>query len=141
MKVGLAALGLIAVAGLMAFVRLAPDDPARWHVALPPLEDEAAPGVSEVPGGAVGFVPTATPGDALARLAEVAAATPRVRLLAGEVASGRITWVARSAVWGFPDYITAEAGTGGVRLWSRQRYGRGDLGVNAARLADWLGRF
>ena len=53
MKLGLAALVLLGVAGLMAYMRLAPDDVARWHVALVPLAGAAAPGVSEVPGGAV----------------------------------------------------------------------------------------
>lgn len=143
MRFGLAALVVLGVAGLMAYVRLAPDDVARWHVALVPLAGEAeaaAPGVSDVPGGAVAFVPSPAPGEVLARLVEVAATTPRVRLLAGDVGQGRVSWVARSRVWGFPDYITAEVTAGGVRLWSRQRYGSGDQGVNVVRLADWLGR-
>lgn len=143
MRMALAALVVAGVAGLMAYVRLAPDEVARWHVALPPVAGEAtaaAAGLSEVPGGAVGFVPSDAPGAALQRLAEVAAAAPRTRVLAGDVAGGRITWVARSALWGFPDYITAEVAPGGVRLWSRQRYGRGDQGVNLARLADWVAR-
>lgn len=143
MRFGLAALVLLGVAGLMAYVRLAPDDLARWHVALLPLAGEAeaaAPGVSDVPGGSVGFVPSSAPGAVLQRLVEVAAATPRVWVLAGDVGQGRITWVARSLVWGFPDYITAEVTAGGVRLWSRQRYGSRDQGVNVVRLADWLAR-
>jgi uncharacterized protein (DUF1499 family) len=60
--------------------------------------------------------------------------------LAGSVEEGRMTWVARSALWGFPDYITAEAGPKGLAVWSRLRFGRSDLGVNRARLEDWLAR-
>lgn len=134
---------LAAVAALLVWIRLAPDDGTRWHVAVPPLagESEAAPpSLSEVPGGAVAFVPGADPAALLARVADVAAASPRTRVLAGSVAEGRITFVARSALWGFPDYITAEATPLGVRLWSRQRYGSRDMGVNLARLTDWLAR-
>jgi uncharacterized protein (DUF1499 family) len=43
---------------------------------------------------------------------------------------------------GYPDYITAEVSQTpqGTRLdiLSRQRFGEADLGVNAARLKDWL---
>jgi Protein of unknown function (DUF1499) len=125
---GLAAAVLLTVAGLMAYVRLAEDEVARWHVTVP----------AAVGGGALVFVPATRPAAVLARLAAVAQGQPRTRLLAGSVAEGRITWVARSLIWGFPDYVTAEVGPEGLRIWSRQRYGRGDHGVNAARLRRWL---
>lgn len=140
----LAALLLIlVVVGVAGYVRLAPDDVARWHVAVPDALGRAGktalvPEVAVVPGGAVAFVPDAAPADALRRLAAVAQMQPRTQLLAGSVAEGRMTWVARSRVWGFPDYITAEVAPTGLRLWSRQRYGRADYGVNATRLADWI---
>jgi uncharacterized protein (DUF1499 family) len=71
-------------------------------------------------------------------------AAPRTRRLAGSVTEGRITWVQRSRLMAFPDHITAEvaAAPEGTRLdvVSRQRYGSGELGVNAARLRDWLAR-
>jgi hypothetical protein len=80
------------------------------------------------------------PSDLLARLDAVALATPRTTRLAGSVSEGRITWVTRSAVWGFPDYTTAEARADGLYLQARLRFGREDMGVNAARLRDWLAR-
>jgi hypothetical protein len=46
---------------------------------------------------------------ALARLDEIALATPRTTRLAGSPDEGRITWITRSALWGFPDYTTAQA--------------------------------
>jgi hypothetical protein len=55
-----------------------------------------------------------------------------------------ITWVTRSAVLGFPDYTTAAARAEGsataLALHARLRFGRGDFGVNAARLRHWLGK-
>ena len=50
---------------------------------------------------------------------------------------GRISWVPRSALWGFPDYTTAEVRPDGLYTYARLRFGRGDMGVNAARLQAW----
>ena len=130
-------LTLAAVLGLAAYVRLAPSDPARWHVAT---EVSGPPG--EVVAGE-GRASLRFPGDGaalLARLDAVALATPRTQRLAGSIQEGRITWVTRSALWGFPDYTTAEARPDGLHVQARLRFGRSDLGVNAARLADWLSR-
>lgn len=125
---------LLMVLGAAAWVRLAPDDPARWHV---PVPQGAAKGAHT-------HLASPAPAEMLARLAAVAEATPRTRRLAGSVDEGRITWVVRSALWGFPDYVTAETvdagGVQGVNVWSRQRYGSGDAGVNARRLRDWVDR-
>lgn len=139
-RVLLAALVLL-VAGGAAYVRLAPDDPARWHVAprLAAPETGGAPGVVQgVPGGAAVQIAAADPAAALSRLDAIATASPRTRRLAGSVAEGRITWVSRSRFWGFPDYTTAEVIPGGLVLYARQRYGSDDWGVNAARLRGWL---
>lgn len=136
----LAALVLL-VAGGAAYVRLAPDDPVRWHVAprLAVLEKGGATGaVLGVPGGAAVQIAAADPAAALSRLDAIAMASPRTRRLAGSVAEGRITWVSRSRVWGFPDYTTAQITPGGLAIHARQRYGADDWGVNAARLRDWL---
>ena len=128
---------LVGLVAFAAYVRLAPSDPARWHV-MP----EAAGPAGEVQSGE-GWASLRLAGDGadlLARLDAVAMATPRTTRLAGSVAEGRITWVTRSALWGFPDYTTAEAGSDGVAVMARLRFGGSDLGVNAARLRDWLAR-
>lgn len=140
---------LVAVAGLMAWVRLAPADAARWHLdlardrpadmvptLLPPGADLVRPLMR---GGYADLF--ATPADAqalLARLDAIAMATPRTRRIAGSVAEGHITWETRSALWGFPDYTTAQEVTGGLAVYARLRFGKSDMGVNAARLRRWL---
>jgi hypothetical protein len=137
------AFALIALLGLMAYVRLAPTDAAQWN-ALPQIAalDAAAP-VDQVillTGGAALHLSTAKgdPAVLLAKLDTIAMAMPRTARLAGSVEEGRISWVTRSALWGFPDYTTAEARPDGLTLYARLRFGREDFGVNAARLSDWL---
>lgn len=125
---------LAALVIFAAFVRLAPSDPALWHVA--PLAQGAEGSVVAEKGAA--SLRLAGDGAALlARLDDIALATPRTTRLAGSVAEGRITWITRSAFWGFPDYTTAEAGPEGLVVQARLRFGRDDMGVNAARLQDW----
>lgn len=139
-----AGLLVLIVLGFGLYVRLAPSDPARWHVAPSP----ATPADCSVQQGTGDARTTCTrPGGAaqlLARLDEIAMATPRTTRLAGSPEEGRITWITRSALWGFPDYTTAEAapdGTGTrLTLHARLRFGSSDMGVNAARLRDWLSR-
>lgn len=147
MKWQAAFLAVAVLVGLDLWVRFAPDDPARWHV---PVATDAAPApgpcagqVVKVPRGARATCLTlANPLEALAELDAMARATPRTTRLAGAPEEGRVTWISRSLLWGFPDYITAEtvATPQGTRLdiLSRQRYGEGDMGVNAARLKAWL---
>ena len=123
--------GLVLILGLvMAYVRLAPSDPARWDKPVTASESR------NFPGGAIRVIP-ARPG-ILSDLEVIARATPRTSVLAGSVQAGRITFVTRSKWWGFPDYTTAEVVDGQLRLFPRLRFGRRDLGVNRARLESWL---
>ncbi len=137
------AFAIIALLGLMAYVRLAPSDPTVWDVS-PVIYgwEHGAPFDTVIPmmGGASLRLST-TKGDPaalLARLDTIALATPRTTQLAAD--STRITWVTRSALWGFPDYTTAEVRPDGLYILARLRFGQSDLGVNAARLNDWLFR-
>ncbi len=74
-----------------------------------------------------------------------AVALSRPRTFASPARPGapwRRDYVARSALFNFPDLVAAEIlpgdGASGLVLWSRSVYGRSDLGVNRRRLAAWL---
>ncbi|SEP57341.1 DUF1499 domain-containing protein [Thalassovita taeanensis] len=118
---------VLALVGLMIWIRVAPSDAARWHQ---PVDGDAD---RDFDGGVVRVVP----GD-LAALDRIIRATPRTRVLTGSVAEGRVTYVTRSVVWGFPDYTTVEARNGDLAIFARLRFGRSDLGVNGKRVAGWL---
>jgi uncharacterized protein (DUF1499 family) len=79
------------------------------------------------------------------RFRAVAAAEPRVTLLA-EAADGlQFDLVQRSALFRFPDTISVEVIPLGenrstLAVYSRSRYGRSDFGVNRKRIDRWLAR-
>jgi uncharacterized protein (DUF1499 family) len=132
-------LALAVAAAVLAYLRLAPSNPALWHIALeprPPALGAPAAQITALEGGAYVDVPLQD--KLLAQLDAIAMATPRTQRLAGSVASGHITWITRSALWGFPDYTTAQITPNGLTIYARLRFGRSDLGVNAARLRKWL---
>ena len=143
----LAVLGFV---GLLV-VRSAEHDPDLWHVdpadtarTRKPNDALAAPvGTTRVDPDIELSLVTRSSIELLAALDAVARAEPRVEVVAGGVEAGKITYVQRSAIIGFPDYIsvsTIETIDGnGLILWSRSRYGHSDLGVNRARLERWLG--
>lgn len=113
-----------------AWIRLAPDDPERWH---------ATSDISDM-GHASGenWHVYREAGAGAARLEEIDAALramPRTERLAGSLAEGKVTYVTRSKLMGFPDYTTISLTEGGVlEVFARSRYGRSDMGVNRARV-------
>lgn len=117
------------VIALGAYVRLAPSDPTRWHVAP---QGEAR----DMKTGVVRVVETGPEG--LARLDAIVRATPRTTVLAGSVADGIVTYVTRTRVFGFPDYTTVQQDGDTFRIHARLRFGRKDFGVNKARVEAWL---
>jgi len=129
---------LTALAIFVGYVRLAPSDPARWHVDLAAGNLPANAHVLCIrPDGPYGPIP-GDPVAFLTRLDALAMATPRTKLLAGSPAQGRVTWITRSALMGFPDYTTAQIMDGpSLCIAGRQRFGSEDLGVNAARIGSW----
>ncbi|MEM7597390.1 MAG: DUF1499 domain-containing protein [Pseudomonadota bacterium] len=121
---------LAALIGVGLYVRLAPSDPGVWHAMPDEMEDV------DMDGGAKRVVEAGQ--DALARLHAIALATPRTQVLAGSVDDGKITYVTRSRVFGFPDYTTVMQSEDTLKIHARLRFGKFDLGVNAARVDAWI---
>ena len=144
-----AAVMLAALAGY-GVINTSSHEPARWHVdpaTAPPGEYPnqylAAPhGATAAAADAETRLYAETPRALLARFDAIAQAQPRTRVVAGDAASLMVTYVQRSRVFGFPDYLTVKAvardGGAGLIVWSRARYGRADFGVNRARVEAWL---
>lgn len=125
------------------WVRVAPSDPADWHVdplavSAPQTDNYVLIRGEDAPHFAL------PPGELAARVDAVARDWPRTELLAGGVDQGWMTYITRSRWMAFPDYtsvrILPDADGSGARLavFARSRFGQSDLGVNAARLKAWM---
>ena len=133
MRIVIALIALLV--GLMAYVRLAPTDTARWHTRPSATE----PYDQQDPGGftAVRRM-TGTPEEVLKAVRTRALATPRTRLIAGSVEEGLMTFQSRSLIFGFPDYTTVGISDDLVIIYGRLRFGQADMGVNRQRVLLWL---
>lgn len=124
---------LLIIGGVMLYIRLAPSDPARWHVDPLSAPDPATPNFARL-----NLMLTAPPDTVAARLSAHAEAEGGQRL-AGD--DRHATWLMRTPLMGYPDFVSVrlipEAGGTRIVALSRSRFGHGDHGVNAARLARW----
>ena len=114
----------------MAYVRLAPHNLQAWHRVPEVKQDQ------DLVGGAVRVVPYTA--ELFTTLNQVAQPAPRSTRLAGAVDDGHVTYVVRSLVFGFPDYVTIWTDKETIVLYSRLRFGQSDLGVNKKRLEAWI---
>lgn len=131
---------VLAVVVFAIYVRIAPVNGDRWHASeLPTL----APGIYPSEGGCAVVHPSTDAMATMTKLDQIIRATPRTTHVAGSLDEGRITYVTRSALWGFPDYtivqrVEGPEGQPAIHVQGHLRFGRSDLGVNRARIEGWI---
>jgi uncharacterized protein (DUF1499 family) len=138
-------LALLAVAGLMLYVRFTPSDPAQWHVDPRAIAKPDRPNhwLIRPEGGDARPPDYALEPAELARIIDaVVLAQPRTVRVAGSVESGHMTYLTRTLLMGYPDYVSIRVlatGTGASLVaFSRSRFGQSDLGANRKRMELWL---
>tara|TARA_R110002167_G_scaffold4572_1_gene21469 strand:+ start:41241 stop:41648 length:408 start_codon:yes stop_codon:yes gene_type:complete len=72
--------------------------------------------------------------DLIARVTQIADATPRTRILSTDP----LRFVTRSRVMGFPDITQVFVRDGVLTIHAHLVFGSSDLGVNKARVLAWL---
>jgi uncharacterized protein (DUF1499 family) len=80
--------------------------------------------------------------DVFLAVQEAVAREPRLEQVEAHASQGRLRYVQRSKVMGFPDTINIKVvptadGRSVVLMYSRSQIGKGDMGVNLARLKRW----
>ena len=145
------ALALAGTIGVATVMRMIGHDPAEWHVDPATIERPGTPndflvapeGATQARPDRIATMRNAAPDDLLFQfdaIARPAGAKP----IAGSVKAGWITYVDRTLIMGYPDYITVKAITAGdgsaLIIWSRSRFGQSDWGVNKERIEDWLAK-
>ena len=122
---------LLVIAGV--WVRLAPLPQGRLTAKPGPEE----PGAYKLTGGIKLVVPLSDlPEDALGKLVAIAAATPRTERVGDGMDPA--AFVTRSKLWAFPDIATLWTADGNLHVYSHLVFGKGDMGVNAAKVSRWM---
>jgi len=145
---------LFVAAAAPIVIRRAPDDPGVWHVDPMTAATTGKPNWYRlVPDDAEverdperdGAPPLFTESAAEVARAfnRVALTDDRVVVLAGRADDGFVTYIQRSALFGFPDYnsvrfIDLPEGGSTIAFYARARYGHSDMGVNRKRVAKWI---
>ena len=136
---------LLAVAGFMLYVRFTPSDPALWHVdprAIPKPDKPNHWLIRPVGGDARPPNYRLEAPRLAAAIDEVLRDQPRTQRVAGSVESGHMTYLTRTPLMGYPDYVSirvyaTEMGSS-FAAFSRSRFGQSDLGANRKRMEAWL---
>jgi len=119
-------LGLIVA--FVAYIQFAPSDADRWHKAVEGVHD------ADFAGGALRIIEAD-----LADLDRVIRESGS-RVLAGSIEEGRITYISRTRVVGFPDYTTVQRRGELLAIYGRLRFGKSDLSVNRKRIEGWISK-
>ena len=139
LNVFLAIFALAAVA--VAYVRLSPNPISVVH--LDPYEVGASGSRSAYIGPPEAPVYDVSPEELFAALDEIIRATPKTTKVAEGPDPLHASYIARTPLVGFPDYVSVRvrpAGEGATyAIYSRSRFGQSDHGVNAERIAGWRG--
>ncbi|MFN3255897.1 MAG: DUF1499 domain-containing protein [Ilumatobacter sp.] len=142
---------LALVVGAAIAIRRADDLIERWHAdpmtaARPatPNSYRYAPLDADARADEESPVYSASVDDLARTFDTVARSDARVDVLAGAALDGHVTYIQRSALFSFPDYVSVRFidrgdGTSTFAAFSRSRYGKSDLGVNKKRLQRWVG--
>ena len=136
---------LLILGAVMAYVRYTPSDPAYWHVDPRAIPKPKKPNhwlVRPVGGDArPPYYPVDVPTLAAA-LDRAVLALPRTERLAGDVSAGHMTYLRRTPIMGYPDYMSVRVhlaeGGASLALFSRARFGHSDMGVNRAWVEEVL---
>ncbi|NPD20831.1 DUF1499 domain-containing protein [Alterinioella nitratireducens] len=135
-------IALALVAGLALMIRVAPMKPARWHVDPETASRPSTPNayiLRDRDGDAPAHVTPLSPSDTAAALHRIVMSLPHTTRIAGDLAQGHATYVARTPLMRFPDAVSIKltpAGSGTrVAIFSRSRFGQSDFGANRARVA------
>ncbi len=121
---------------LQLIIRFLPMRVKKWHI------DPFSASNPQRSGVLIKLCLPFEPKDSICRLCEIAESSPCSKRIAGDIESGRVTYVVRSVFWGFPDVVTiavrsSEQGSE-LAVLSRLRFGRFDFYVNERRVKAWL---
>lgn len=135
---------LILIVAAVLWVRIAPSNANEWHVDPETIEKGSRPNQYLMRDGqdTDSLIFDMPAGDLAAKFNDIALSKPNVVVLDGAASDLWVTYMQRTKLMAYPDYISVKItdegdGKSRLTLYSRSRFGRSDLGVNKARIKAW----
>lgn len=129
--IGLVVLGLV-------WVRVAPNDITKWHLDPSVEYTSGKPNYFQQD-----YTLDTTIDDLVAKWQTPERGSEKLSILAGDLKDGFVTYMVRTPMVGFPDYVSIkitaiDSTTTSLKVLSRSRYGASDLGLNKKRVTAWI---
>lgn len=138
---------LVILTGFSVWVRFAPSAPERWHVDPEIAKRSTTPNAYLLrPGNGTPPTYNISADELASAFDEFVTAKPNVTRLAGGPDEKFATYIARSRLMAYPDYVSVrflplDDNSSTLAVYSRSRFGYGDRGVNKGRIKRWLAAF
>lgn len=133
---------IITIIAMMLYIRFAPSSVAKWHVAPNIATSSGKPNEYQLVGNkAVTFDLSASNLSKIVH--EYVENQPNITKLEETPEKGLLTFIQRSKIMGYPDYITISIlpiseNQAQLEILSRSRFGYSDLGTNRKRVDMWV---
>jgi uncharacterized protein (DUF1499 family) len=135
-------IAVFSAALVFVYIRFVPTNASALHNDPATAHSTGRPNAYRLKGGHAPVFEL--PAAKLAKLVDdFSLSQPRVMRIAGSIDEMMITYVQRSLIMGYPDYITIKVipldnGQSKLEVFSRSRFGHSDLGVNKRRIDHWI---
>lgn len=133
---------ILAAVLVLAYIRFAPSKPAIWALDSVSASSTGKPNEYRLTGDKAPIFDMPKQ-DLFALVDGFIRHRKRVNLLAENADTLEATYIQRSMIMGYPDYISIKissvnANRSRLEVYSRSRFGHSDLGVNKRRIDQWI---
>lgn len=127
---------------VLAYVRFAPSDVGTWQQDPGNAKSTGKPNEYRLIGDTAPIFDVSE-AELTTLLTGFLSEQPRITMLSKSPDMHLLTYIQRSLIMGYPDYITTKISLIGenqskLEVYSRSRFGYSDLGVNKMRVDQWV---
>ena len=128
---------------VLCYIRFAKPNESNWHVDPELVSRNDLRNSFLINSKSSNFFHYAVPVKELYQELYTISEEDRCQRVFGDIEDGLITFVCRSRLFGFPDYVSIrfrelETGVSTLSVFSRSRFGIYDFGKNKKRVTNWL---
>ena len=133
---------ILCIISVLAYIRFAPNNPKKWHVNPSSAETTGKPNEFRLANDSA-LIYDISALELSKLVGEFIESQEHGKILAQSTDKTHTTYIQRSKLIGYPDYISVEITAKGnnqskIEILSRSRFGYSDLGVNKKRINNLI---